>query len=272
MHWLERLDPRPHAAGSVRQRWPWRDARRTLHDHELLLFGRGYHGRIVWDGGHATISGDGWIIIPPGLPHTCDGGGTGSPWRAWIHFDWDASAGADPQQLMTYAPAAAPPQALRPAPAWVAAELPAQGSPRPVQSDAGQVGAHPLCRGEGRERYAFQHGAAQGIPVGGLEPVEQGHGAAAVVGRIGRDLGGLCGHLGHRHLRALRRVDERAAQEGVHPDARGRRVAQGGGPLQGAQGHLLKELLRGGARGCAPGEVRDKLRASRHEQRLQRGA
>lgn len=127
MHWLERLDPRPHAAGSVRQRWPWRDARRTLHDHELLLFGRGYHGRIVWDGGHATISGDGWIIIPPGLPHTCDGGGTGSPWRAWIHFDWDASAGADPQQLMTYAPAAAPPQALRPAPAWVAAELPAQG-------------------------------------------------------------------------------------------------------------------------------------------------
>lgn len=127
MHWLERIAPRPHAVGSVRQRWPWRDARRTLHDHELLLFGRGFNGRIAWDGGHATITGEDWIIIPPGLAHTCDGGGAGSPWRAWIHFDWDASAGDDPQPLMTYAPCAIPPQALRLPPAWMAAKVPAQG-------------------------------------------------------------------------------------------------------------------------------------------------
>lgn len=127
MDWLDRIEPRLHVAGAVRQLQAWRDSRRSLHDHELLLFSRGFSGRISWDGGGMTLSGDDWIIIPPGLAHTCQGGGPGGPWRAWVHFDWDGTAGPDPQPLMTYAPATPSAAALRPAPAWLPLALPAQG-------------------------------------------------------------------------------------------------------------------------------------------------
>jgi AraC-like DNA-binding protein len=118
MDWLQRCNPQIHVVGVTRQRLPWRDALRTLHDHELLFFAPGFSGAISWNSGTARISGSDWALIPPGLPHTCQGSGPGSPWRAWVHFDWDYYDETVPR-LLTYAPAVVPASQLRLPPAWV---------------------------------------------------------------------------------------------------------------------------------------------------------
>jgi len=176
MDWLDRVEPRVHVAGAIRQHHPWRDSRRTLHDHELLLFGRGFYGRISWDGGGSTLTGEDWIIIPSGLAHTCQGGGPGGPWRAWVHFDWDGSAGPDPQPLMTYAPHPLAAPVLRPAPPWLPLALPAQGriDGFPAVRDlharlaaawrAGGAGHRALARGLLLELLALLLGGGAGTP------------------------------------------------------------------------------------------------------------
>lgn len=159
MDWMERCNPQVHVAGATRQRWPWRDALRTLHDHELLLFAPGFSGAICCDYGTTRISGADWVIIPPGLPHTCQGSGPGSPWRAWVHFDWDYSDEIAPR-LLTYAPAAPGAGQLRTAPDWVPLRGVAQGA----------IAAFPAVRDlHARLVVAWRHGGrAERIAARGL--------------------------------------------------------------------------------------------------------
>lgn len=149
MSWLDRCNPQLHAASAIRQRWPWFDALRTLHDHELLLFGPGYDGRIAWDGGVVPVRGSSWVLIPPGQPHTCHGTASAA-WRAWVHFDWEHGPALSP--LMTYAPSRAPERVLRRAPAWV-----------PLRGVAsGQIRDLPEARDlHGRIAAAWAHGGAR---------------------------------------------------------------------------------------------------------------
>jgi AraC-like DNA-binding protein len=85
--WWEQAAPVIHTAGNGLQTWKWDDPLRILHDHELFLVGRGFHGSIISNSTELNLDGPAWALVPSNVPHTCRGEATGKK-RCWIHFDW----------------------------------------------------------------------------------------------------------------------------------------------------------------------------------------
>jgi AraC-like DNA-binding protein len=121
--WWELASPRIHTAGGCSQAWPWYDALRVLHDHELFVVARPFRGEIEVGRRVLALEGPAWALVPSGSPHVCRGTASGA-WRGWVHFDWTAEH-PRPPSLFTYGERAAA-GAVHRAPPW-APEAPCAG-------------------------------------------------------------------------------------------------------------------------------------------------
>ncbi|TVQ24681.1 MAG: AraC family transcriptional regulator [Spirochaetaceae bacterium] len=108
--WLERITPALRIAGADPGHTHWLDPRRVIYDHELMLMGAGgrYAYEFVDPDGSTTAhecTGPCFIIIPPGLWHTCRGIESDKVRRAWLHFDWVPAPDQRGTPVLTYWPA-----------------------------------------------------------------------------------------------------------------------------------------------------------------------
>jgi len=109
--WLDHISPQLNIAGGEAAGRPgWVDPQRVIYDHELMLLGDG--GHFLFDlvdssGSTRTIEcrDASYIIVPPGVWHTCRGVVCDRVPRAWVHFDWVAVARPAETPILTYWPA-----------------------------------------------------------------------------------------------------------------------------------------------------------------------
>ncbi|MBD3241136.1 MAG: helix-turn-helix domain-containing protein, partial [Chitinivibrionales bacterium] len=108
--WLDRISPQVNIASGEDGRAGWVDPRRVIYDHELMMMGDG--GKFAFDlldssGLQRTYrcEGPSYIIIPPGVWHTCRGIVCRDIPRVWVHFDWTAVLRPPETPILTYWPA-----------------------------------------------------------------------------------------------------------------------------------------------------------------------
>lgn len=123
-HWLDLISPLLSIAGADSGRPDWLDPRRVIYDHELLMMAAG--GRFVYEllrsDGQIDVyecTGPSFIVIPPGVWHTCRGVVSGSVRRVWLHFDWVATPWVAGTPVLTYWPAEPERGRFRHAPGFV---------------------------------------------------------------------------------------------------------------------------------------------------------
>jgi AraC-like DNA-binding protein len=108
-HWLDLIAPVLNIAGADPGRADWLDPKRIIYDHELLLMGAG--GRFLYElvdeSGRTVIhecNGPAFLIIPPGVWHTCKGVVSVGIRRGWLHFDWTTGERRHDAPILTYWP------------------------------------------------------------------------------------------------------------------------------------------------------------------------
>ncbi len=126
--WLTRISPVLSIAGGERGRPDWLDPARVIYDHELLLMGSGgrFAYELVWPDERTDVyemSGPSFVIIPPGVWHTCRGIVSAGVSRVWLHFDWVAAPRARDTPVLTYWPAKPQADRYRQAPPFVPRSL-----------------------------------------------------------------------------------------------------------------------------------------------------
>lgn len=122
--WLDRIAPQVRIAGGERGRPGWVDPRRVIYDHELMMVGEG--GEVAFDlmdsvGTVRTYHchGPAFIVIPPGIWHTCRGIVCEGIPRVWVHFDWVPVPRSPQTPVLTYHPASPRADLFRAAPSFV---------------------------------------------------------------------------------------------------------------------------------------------------------
>ena len=135
--WLADINPHPRIVGSTDGQRAYVDPRRVIYDHELMLFGAGGHFILECDADlRYEFHGPSYVIIPPGLWHTCRGIRSEQVTRAWVHFDWTYDNRPVAEKDITYAPAEPLTELYHRAPSFVPRDLIYGELKNPPQIDA----------------------------------------------------------------------------------------------------------------------------------------
>ncbi len=137
--WLDHVSPQLNIAGGESGRPAWADPQRVIYDHELMMIGEGGHFAFdLVDAAGATRTvecrGTSYIIIPPGVWHTCRGIVSEDVTRVWLHFDWVAVPRPAETPILTYWPAVPHPALYRPAPGFVPQGILTGSIPNPAHA------------------------------------------------------------------------------------------------------------------------------------------
>jgi hypothetical protein len=107
--WLERISPSLRIVGGEAAPVGWREALRTIYDHELVLFrGSDFETEFLAAAGErqrVVCPAGSFIIVPPGLWHASRNVSDREGFRTWVHFDWVCAGDRKETPVMTYAPA-----------------------------------------------------------------------------------------------------------------------------------------------------------------------
>jgi AraC-like DNA-binding protein len=102
LQWLEQINPQVHDVWWGRWKPGTIEPRRTLIDHELVLFAEGVCEVELADQRVSCPRGT-FLVIPPGVPHVTRGGALPIT-RYCVHFDWITSRPAPQTMLWSFPP------------------------------------------------------------------------------------------------------------------------------------------------------------------------
>ena len=102
MNWLLKTSPVLYHAGYDQRSSDWVDPLRMIYNYELMCFGSANTHRIEFAEKSYELGEHTFIIIPPGLWHTCYAEATHDIYRTWIHFDWTHTPRKENAPLLTY--------------------------------------------------------------------------------------------------------------------------------------------------------------------------